>query len=273
MSSRRQDLPVAFVTGSRRGLGAEIAVELAGAGFDVILAGTVHDAVADRAVERVRERGRRAAFIDADLGRLEDLADVADRAREAFGRIDCLVNNAAVQVDSRGDMLDASPSSLDRLLRINVQSPVLLTQHVVRDMLDAGRSDSPISRSIIFISSNNAAVASPFFAEYCISKAGLSMAAQLFALRLAAEGIRVFDVRPGITRSDMSESSAHVYNGVIESGDAVPMRQWGDPADVGRAVATIASGGLPFSTGEVIHIDGGMHVPRFIVPGSVESRR
>ena len=181
-----------------------------------------------------------------------------DAAFAAFGGIDALVNNAGISVRVRGDMLDAAPDSFDHLLATNLRGPFFLTQAVARRWL-ATPPRRP--RSIVNIASANAAMASPDRAEYCLSKAGLSMMTKLYALRLADAGIGVFEVRPGIIRTAMTAVAAPRYDRLIADGLS-PMRRWGEPADVGGVVAALADGRFHFSTGEVVHVDGGLHIPR-----------
>ena len=229
-----------------------------------MLNGTRSDEISAAVIEGVRALGSSVAYLPADLSDLDGHHALVGDAFEQFGRIDCLVNNAAVQVDVRGDMLEASPASFDRVMATNVRGAFFLTQAFVKRML--ARQDAGTHRSVIQISSNNADIASPQFAEYCMSKAALSMFTKLLALRLAETGIAVYEVRPGITKSDMSRTSAAKYDPIIAAGNVVPMRRWGEPSGVGAAVAALACGAIPFSTGEVVHVDGGMHIPSFVTP-------
>lgn len=256
--------PVALVTGSRRGLGAAIAVALAAAEFDLVLNGTRQDEVAEEALAAVRARGAESIFVAADIADLASHQPMVEEALAHFGRVDCLVNSAAVQVISRSDMLEASPESFDRVMATNVRGAFFLTQVVVRSMLAAGTP--PKRRSVIQVSSNNADIASPQFAEYCMSKSALSMLTRVLAVRLAETDIAVYEVRPGITRTDMAAAGASKYDPIIAAGDVIPMRRWGAPEEVGAAVASLATGAIPFSTGEVVHVDGGMHIHSFRTP-------
>jgi NAD(P)-dependent dehydrogenase (short-subunit alcohol dehydrogenase family) len=249
--------PVALVTGANRGIGRGIALALAARNFDVVvndLARTDDTAVTLAEVER---HGGRAAFAGADIADTGTHAQLVEGAFAAFGRLDCLVNNAGVQVRVRGDMLDVTEESFDRLIDINLRGTFFLTQAVARRMIaeDAG----PHPRSIVTVSSANAFVVSINRAEYCMSKSGLSMMNKLFAVRLADAGISCFEVCPGIIRTDMTRDAAERYNRLIAEGIA-PVRRWGEPEDIGRAVAMLASGDLPFSTGEALHVDGGLHM-------------
>ena len=179
---------------------------------------------------------------------------------QRFGRLDCLVNNAGRGAVVRGgDMLDLTPENYDTVMSVNLRGTLFLTQAVAKAMLAQGETGHP--RSIVTITSASAEMASPDRADYCVSKAGLSMAMRNFAVRLAPEGIAVFEVRPGIIRTDMTAPVAERYDARIADG-LVPARRWGEPADVGEAVAGLASGKFAFATGSVICVDGGLLLPR-----------
>lgn len=249
--------PVAIVTGARRGIGAAIAVSLAGSGFDVAITDIADDG-ADAALSAIAAAGGQARFVRSDI------ADVADHPRaldEVLGwrsRIDCLVNNAGISAPKRGDLLELGPQAFDQVLGVNLRGTFFFTQAVAQRMLAAPAAGP---RSIITISSVNAELASPERGEYAISKAGLAMLTKLFALRLAADGIAVFEVRPGVIRTSMTQVVAEKYERRIADG-LVPMGRWGTPQDVGEAVAGLASARFAFSTGSVLHVDGGLAVPR-----------
>jgi len=246
---------IALVTGGRRGIGRGIALALAGSGFDIVINDLVEDEAAAETVAAIAALGRRAAVVVGDIGDIAGLDKMVGASWERFGAIDCLVNNAGVSVLSRGDLLDVTLESYDRCLDINLRGPFFLTQKIARRMLKAPPATG--QRSIITISSVSSEVVSVARGEYCISKAGLSMMSKLFAARLAESGIAVFEVRPGIIRTDMTRPSADRLDQLIAEG-ITPIRRWGEPDDVGRAVATLAAGGLPFSVGEVVHVDGGL---------------
>jgi len=249
--------PVALVTGANRGIGRGIALALAARNFDVVVNDLARTDDTAATLAEVERQGGRAAFAEADISDTTAHARLVDSAFAAFGRLDCLVNNAGVQVKVRGDMLDATEESFDRLLRINLRGTFFLTQAVARRMV--AEQPGPHPRSIITVSSANAFVVSINRAEYCMSKSGLSMMNKLFAVRLADAGISCFEVCPGIIHTDMTKDAAERYNKLIAEGIA-PVRRWGEPEDIGRAVAMLAAGELPFSTGEGLHIDGGLHM-------------
>jgi len=213
------------------------------------------------ALDQLRATGAEVAYLRADIGDDRAPALLVDGVRSRFGRLDLLVNNAGVAPKERRDILEATPESFDHVLRVNLRGPYFLTQAAARLMMEGNEPTGPLGRCIIFISSMSASVASTNRGEYCISKAGLSMASQLWAVRLADSGISVFEVRPGIIRTDMTAGVAEKYDGLIGQGLTLQKR-WGMPADVGRAVAMLARGDLPYSTGQVILVDGGLTVPR-----------
>jgi NAD(P)-dependent dehydrogenase (short-subunit alcohol dehydrogenase family) len=254
--------PVALVTGGRRGIGQGVAFALAAAGFDLVLNDLERDADAAATLAGIGERGGRADFIAADVADLATHPGLVDAAFAAFGRLDCLINNAGVSVLRRGDLLEVAPESYDRCLSVNLRGPFFLTQRIARRMLEQAPPAGGPPRSIVSITSVNAEIPSIHRGEYCISKAGASMLTRLFALRLAPHGIGVFEVRPGIIRTPMTAPVAERYEREIAAG-ITPIARWGEPADVGRAVATIATGRLPFSVGQVIYVDGGLSVPSF----------
>ncbi|ESY52605.1 MULTISPECIES: 3-ketoacyl-ACP reductase [unclassified Mesorhizobium] len=249
--------PAAIVTGGARGIGLACAEALADAGFDILVADLANDP-AKRLVENIIARRAKFAYHRCDIASLPDHASLIDAATRAFGRIDCLVNNAGVGAVVRGDLLELTPENFDRALGINLRGTVFLSQAVAKAML-AAPSNHP--RSIITITSVSADMASPERADYCISKAGLSMWVKNLALRLAPENIGVFELRPGIIRTDMTASVSAKYDALIDSG-LVPAKRWGEASDIGAVVATLAAGKLGFSTGSIINVDGALSVPR-----------
>lgn len=250
----------ALVTGGRRGIGRGISLALAEAGFDVVVNDIVEDDKAAETLRLVRERGRRAAFVQADVADLAAQDRLLDQAWAAFGGIDCLVNNAGVQVAERRDMLETTPESWDRLLTINLRAPFFLSQKLAKRWLAEPRADA--RRSLVFIASVNAVAASTNRAEYCVSKAGVSMLTKLFALRLAEAGVHVYEIRPGVIETDMTAGVRDMYSKAIADGAVSPIRRWGQPEDIGKAIAALVTGALPFSTGDAFHIDGGFHIPK-----------
>jgi NAD(P)-dependent dehydrogenase (short-subunit alcohol dehydrogenase family) len=252
--------PVALVTGAARGIGRGIAFALARGGFDLALLDLARDPEAEATLAGVAELGARATFVAADIADLDARRAAIAAAWAATGGFDCLVNNAGVSVARRGDMLEVTPENFDRVLGVNLRGTFFLTQDVARRMVSAPSRGHP--RSVITISSSNAEIASPERAEYCLSKAALGMMTRLLTLRLAAEGIMAYDIRPGLIRTEMTRPATAKYDRLIAEG-FTPVARWGEPDDVGRAVATLARGDLPFVTGEVVHVDGGLHIHRF----------
>lgn len=260
----KADRPVALVTGGSRGIGLGIAEALARSGFDIVINGRreVDDVVdAVTRIERVSEGRVRCAYIRGDVSDLAQHGELLDAVRDRFGRLDSLVNNAGVAPASRADLLDASPESFDRVLRINLRGPYFLTQRVARWMVEQKGDDPSRVCSIVNVSSVSATVASVNRGEYCISKAGVAMATRLWAARLGEFGIGVYEVRPGVIRTDMTAEVAERYDRLFEEGIAVEKR-WGTPEDVGSAVATLVRGELTYASGQVLMIDGGLTLQR-----------
>lgn len=247
--------PIALVTGASRGIGAAVAAELAAQGFDLALMAL--DA-ADQTARAVQAAGGRALALRADLADIVAHDAMLDRIEAWGGTPACLVNNAGMGSPSRGDLLDLRPQAYDAVLDTNLRGTFFLTQAVARRML-AGRAAGP--RSIVTVSSVSAELASVERGEYCLSKAGLGMLTRLFALRLAAQGIGVFEIRPGVIRTAMTAGVADRYDRLIGEG-LVPMARWGEPRDVAHAVAALAGGRLAFATGSVIAVDGALSIPR-----------
>jgi len=248
---------VALVTGGARGIGLGCSEALVKEGWDLAVCGVRSEEEAGPALEKLRESGRRVHYSRVDIGDDDAPTRLLDDVRSRFGRLDLLVNNAGVAPAERKDILEATPGSFDRLIRINLRGPYFLTQAAARFMLEEGRP----GRTIVFITSMSATVASVNRGEYCISKAGLSMASLLWATRLADTGISVYEVRPGIVQTDMTAGVAAKYDALISQGLTLQKR-WGTPQDVGKAVAMLARGDLPYSTGQVINVDGGLRVQR-----------
>ena len=238
--------PVAVVTGASRGIGLGIATRLEAAGFTTA-----------RTAERWDEPG--ANRFTADIADLDTHAPLVRDIVDRLGRIDCLVNNAGIGSPARGDFAELPAAAFDAVMNVNLRGTVFFTQAVMRAMLAAESDGQP--RSIIFITSVSAAVASPDRLDYCMSKAALAMFARGLALRLADHGIATFEVRPGIIRTQMTAAAAEKYDRLIADG-VVPERRWGEPEDIGSIVAALAGGALPFSTGTVVDAGGGLAIAR-----------
>ncbi len=260
---------VALITGASRGIGRGIALELARLGHDLVINYAGNLAAAQQtARDCFMEAGSSGKTIHAEICQA-DISQSTDRnkliafTKEKFGCLDLLVNNAGVAPNVRADILDASEESFDRLMAINVKGPYFLTQLAAKWMIEEVRSPKSgvRSRKIITISSISAYTASTSRGDYCVSKAALSMLTPLFASRLAEHGINVYEIRPGIVATDMTGPVKEKYDKLIAEG-LTPIKRWGTPEDVGKAVAAIAQDLLPFSTGEVINVDGGFHLRR-----------
>jgi len=261
--------PVALITGASRGIGRGIALELARLGFDLVVNYAGNVAAAKRTAEdcvataKGESKAIRAAICQADISQGADRERLVAFTRAEFGRLDLLVNNAGAAPDVRADLLEASEESFDRLMAINVKGPYFLTQQVAKWMIEQIRNPKSEIRNakIVTVSSISAYTASTNRGDYCVSKAALSMLTPLFAARLAEHGINVYEIRPGIIATDMTGAVKEKYDRLIAEG-LTPIQRWGTPEDVGRAVAAIASDAFPFSTGEVINVDGGFHLRR-----------
>jgi NAD(P)-dependent dehydrogenase (short-subunit alcohol dehydrogenase family) len=254
---------VALVTGGSRGIGRGIVCALGGLGLDVVVNYRSNRAAAESTVEQAIAAGARSArAIQADVAELDGSARMVDTVVGDLGRIDVLVNNAGIAPPRRLDLLETTPENWNAVLDTNLRGAFFLTQIVARAMVRSGVADPSDDPQIHFITSISSVFASVNRGEYCVAKAGLSMVAQLFAVRLAAHGIRVFEIRPGVIDTDMTGPVHDVYDRRLADGLA-PINRWGTPEDVGRVVAGLVSGFLPYATGNVIEVDGGLHLRAF----------
>jgi 3-oxoacyl-[acyl-carrier protein] reductase len=254
--------PVSLVTGAGRGIGRGVAVELAKLGHAVVVNYAGNANAAEECLRLVREAGGDGITARADISVSADRERLVQETLAAYGRIDLLVNNAGVAPSVRADLLEASEESFDRLINVNLKGPYFLTQLVARRMIEQtqrGDVNAFGLPRIVTITSVSAYAASINRGDYCVAKAGLAMMTALYAARLAEYGVNVYEVRPGVIATDMTEGVKEKYDRMIEQG-AWPIRRWGQPEDIGRAVAAIARGDFPYSTGEVINIDGGFHL-------------
>ncbi|GAB4451427.1 MAG: 3-ketoacyl-ACP reductase [Armatimonadaceae bacterium] len=255
-----QDRPIALVTGASRGIGRGIAVELGRLGYAVVVNYAGNKAAAEECLSLVKDAGGEGILCQADVSSAEDRERLIDTALSTYNRLDLLVNNAGVAPNVRADILEASEESFDRLIHINLKGPYFLTQRVAREMIaQVERSPELPAPQIVNITSISVYTASVNRGDYCISKAGLGMMTALWAARLAEYGIRVYEIRPGVIETDMTAGVKEKYDRLIAEG-AWHIRRWGSPEDIGRAVAAIARGDFPFSTGEVFNVDGGFHL-------------
>jgi 3-oxoacyl-[acyl-carrier protein] reductase len=249
---------IALVTGGTRGIGLGIAQALARDGWDLALCGVRGR---DDVAAVIEQFEGRAEYWQADVGRREDRARLAGAVAERYGAVNALVNNAGRAPRVRADLLDADEDSFEELMHVNLQGPYFLTQAIARQIAQRKVSDPAFDASIVFVTSVSAELASVNRGEYCVSKAALSMAARLYAVRLAPLGVPVYEVRPGIIATDMTAGVREAYDARI-AGGLVPDGRWGQPEDVGRVVAALVRGEAPYATGSVIHVDGGLSLPR-----------
>lgn len=263
--SLADDRPVALVTGASRGIGRAIAIELARAGYDLVINYRSNQSAGDEArtatMAAADDQRARAELCQADVAEAAGRNRLLSFTRENFDRLDLLVNNAGIAPDRRVDLLDADESDFDRMIEVNLKGPYFLTQAAARWMIQqktAGKAKN-YRPAIVNISSVSAYAASPERGAYCVSKAGLAMMTRLYALSLADKDISVFEIRPGVIATDMTAKVKDKYDRMIAAG-LTPIRRWGTPADVALAVAAVATGSFPFSTGEVINVDGGFHL-------------
>ncbi len=252
---------VALVTGGARGIGLGISRRLAAEGWSLAIGGTRAEADARPALDELRAASADVLYVQASVADRADRSRLIGDARRRFGRIDALVNNAGIAPRVRADILDATEESFEELIRTNLQGPYFLTQAIARWMIEERAADSAFRGCIVNISSVSSTAASVNRGDYCISKAGISMATRLWAVRLAEHGIAVYEVRPGVIDTDMTAVVHERYDRLIDQGLLLQAR-WGQPEDVGGAVAMLLRGDLPYSTGQVIMVDGGMTVDR-----------
>jgi NAD(P)-dependent dehydrogenase (short-subunit alcohol dehydrogenase family) len=258
--------PVALVTGAGRGIGRAIALELGRQGWAVVVNYRSDSASASAAVEEIQaasspSAGGQAVAVQADVSLADDRQRLLDAVQTEYNRLDVLVNNAGMAPRQRADLLEVSEASYDEVMAANLKGPFFLTQQAARWMVDLRQQGVVKAPMIVNIGSISAYTASINRGEYCISKAGLGMLTALFAERLAGEGILVYEVRPGIIETDMTAGVHEKYDRLIADG-LLPLRRWGKPEDVARAVAALARRDLGYSTGEIINVDGGFHLRR-----------
>lgn len=252
---------IAAVTGGGRGIGLGIAHRLAREGYDLAICGLRKESDLQATLEDIRRMGVKIIYVRADMGEAIDREAFLSAARAHFGGLHVLVNNAGIAPRVRADILEAGEESFDEILRINLRGPYFLTQGAARWMIEQAKIDPQYSGCIINITSISATVASTNRGDYCMAKAALGMATQLWAVRLAEFGIPVYEVRPGIIKTDMTAAVTEKYDTLIAKG-LLPQARWGLPEDVGKAVAMLARGDLSYSTGQVLMVDGGLTLQR-----------
>lgn len=259
--------PVALITGASRGIGRGVAAALAGIGYDLAINYAGNEKAALQTQSICHEIGQRhgqpirTELCQADIGLAEDRARLLEQTKDRLGRLDLLVNNAGMTSIGRRDVLDAREEDFDRLMAVNLKGPYFLTQQAARWMIEQTGNDAPGQSppKIVTITSVSAYAVSTNRGDYCLAKAALSMMTKLYAVRLADLGIRVYEICPGVIESDMTAPVKEKYDRMFAEG-FTPIRRWGTPEDVGRIVAALAQDILPYSTGEVINVDGGFHI-------------
>ncbi len=256
MSKKR----VALITGSARGIGMGIAVKLAEDGFDIVINDIAEEKDAS-SIQACESKGATVLYARADISKADGRDSILSAVKEKFGRLDLLVNNAGVAPRVRADILEATEESYDFVMTINLKGPYFLTQILANWMIELKKADDSMTPMIINTSSISAYTSSPARGEYCLSKAGIAMMTKLYADRLAEYGINVFEIRPGVIKTDMTSAVTEKYDKLIAEG-LTPIKRWGFPEDIAKAVSGIAANNFPFSTGEVINVDGGFHLHR-----------
>jgi len=253
---------VALITGGSRGIGFGITKHLAQNDFDLAVNGVREEKDVADALQELRNAGADVLYCQGDVSLTSDRKKIIEQVKKHFGKLHVLVNNAGVAPKERKDILETSEESFDRLIATNLKSTYFLSQQVANWMIEQKKADPSFSSCIINISSVSATAANVNRGEYCVSKAGISMVTQLFAVRLGEFDIPVYEVRPGVIDTDMTAVVKEKYDKLIAEGLTVQKR-WGYPDDVGKAVSALALGNFPYSTGQVIMIDGGITLSRF----------
>ncbi|HEV7350083.1 3-ketoacyl-ACP reductase [Telluribacter sp.] len=251
----------ALVTGGSRGIGLGIAKALAREGYNLAINGVRPEEAAQETLDELRGLGAEVVYCQGNIAVAEDRAKVIDTAYQAFGQLNVLVNNAGIAPRQRLDLLETTPESYREVMQTNLEGPFFFTQAVAKRMAEARQANPGFQATIVFVTSISATVASINRGEYCISKAGLAMTSSLFAVRMAEYGVPVYEVRPGIIATDMTSKVQEKYDQLFENGLALQPR-WGTPEDIGKAVAALTRGDFPYSTGQIIGVDGGMLIDR-----------
>jgi NAD(P)-dependent dehydrogenase (short-subunit alcohol dehydrogenase family) len=259
---KRMSRKVAIVTGSSRGIGRGIVLALAERNWDTVINYRGNRQAAEGTQEAVKAQQVNSIVVQGNVASAEDREKLVQATANEFGRIDLLVNNAGMGPRQRVDMLEVGEGSYDEVMTTNLKGPFFLTQRVANEMIQLIEEEKISSPKIVNVGSISAYTSSPARAEYCISKAGMGMMTLLWADRLAEYGINVYEIRPGIIATDLTSVVKDKYDRLILEEGITPVRRWGQPEDIGKAVVAIAEGLLPFSTGEIINVDGGFHISR-----------
>ncbi|TWU46120.1 3-oxoacyl-[acyl-carrier-protein] reductase FabG [Rubripirellula tenax] len=253
---------VALVTGGGRGIGFGICEKLAADGFNLVLSGRSDASKVADAVEKLEGLGAEVLYCAGDVASAEDRAAMLAEVKERFGRLDVLVNNAGVAPRVRADILEATEDSFEWIMRINLQGPYFLSQACANWMIQQKRADDSFTGCIINVGSISATVVSPNRGDYCISKAGLGMMNSLFAARLGEFAIPVYEIRPGLIKTDMTAGVTEKYDNLIYNTERLVEKRWGMPEDIGKLAAAMARGDMPYASGQVIYVDGGLTMNR-----------
>jgi len=252
----------ALITGGGRGIGFGIAEKLAEEGFNLVLSGRSDISQVEDAIRTLQEKGADVLYCSSDVSDRHSRTDLLSKIKQRFNHLHILVNNAGVAPQVRADILNATEESFERLMRINLQGPYFLTQAVANWMIEQKIADTAFMGCIINIGSISATVASTNRGDYCISKAGIGMMTRLFAARLGEFNIPVYEIRPGIIRTDMTEAVNEKYDHLIFETDLLILKRWGLPEEIGKLAAAMARGDLPYATGQAIEMDGGLTLRR-----------
>ena len=253
---------VALVTGGGRGIGFGICEKLAADGFNLVLSGRSDASKVSDAVAKLEAAGAEVLYCSGDVSSAEDRAAMLVAIKDRFGRLDVLVNNAGVASKERVDILEATRESYEWIMKINLEGPYFLTQACAKWMIEQQQAADSFAGCIINVGSISATVVSPNRGDYCISKAGLGMMSSLFAARLGEYAIPVYEIRPGIIKTDMTAGVTEKYDNLIEDTDLLVEKRWGVPEDVGKLTAAMARGDMPYATGQAIYVDGGLTMKR-----------
>ena len=252
---------IAFITGGTRGIGFGVALALGKAGFDLAVNGMRNEGEVTDALEELRNLGVNVAYFQGNVAVREDRQAMVDKILSHFGSVNVLVNNAGIAPRERVDILHAKEEIWDEVMEINLKGPYFLTQLFANYFVEKKLENPLFEASIINISSISAFVASINRGEYCVSKAGIAMATKLWATRLGEYDIPVYEIQPGIIKTDMTSGVVEKYDKLFQEGISL-QRRWGLPDDVGKVAAMLAQGNMPYATGQAIKVDGGLHIQR-----------
>lgn len=253
---------VALVTGGGRGIGLGISKKLAEEGYDLVISGRSEKTKVEAAISQLETLGAKVLYCSSDVSSSEDRISMLGEIKEQFGQLNLLVNNAGVAPKIRADILEASEESFEWIMKINLQGPYFLTQACANWMIEQKEADPNYQSCILNIGSISASVISPNRGDYCVSKAGVGMMSSLFAARLGEYQIPVYEIRPGIIKTDMTSSVTEKYDQLINETDLLVEKRWGSPDDIGKLAAALARGDLPYASGQVISVDGGLTMKR-----------